>query len=100
MTEQATTGLETPHARPRATFDGTKTYGVFYRACKTSCVQNFMYAKVVLMQVRWMHTLSSHRRGRCKRMARGSVSAANTTNSDIPRLSVLVPGGAKQGAKS
>lgn len=27
--EQAITGRETPHARPSATFDGTKTYGTF-----------------------------------------------------------------------
>lgn len=29
VTEQAMTGLETPHARPRACFEGTNTYGTF-----------------------------------------------------------------------
>ena len=35
-------------------------------------------------------TLSSARSGRCSRISMGSVSAAITTNSEIPRLSVLV----------
>ena len=30
VTEQAITGLDTPHARPKATLEGTNTYGVFY----------------------------------------------------------------------
>ena len=33
VTEQAITGLETPHARPRATFEDTNTYGVFCITC-------------------------------------------------------------------
>ena len=36
------------------------------------------------------HTLSSARMGRCSRISSGSVSAAMTTNSEMPRLSVLV----------
>jgi len=63
VTEQAMMGRETPHARPRATFEGTKTYGTF---------------------------LSSHRSGKCMRISIGSVSAAITMNSEIPRLRVLV----------
>lgn len=47
----------------RTCFDGTKTYGTF---------------------------LSSHRRGRCSKISRGSVSAAMTMNSEIPRFNVLV----------
>ena len=57
------TGLVTPHARPRAALDGTNTYGTF---------------------------LSSASSGRCSRISIGSVSAAITTNSEMPRLSVLV----------
>ena len=63
VTEAAMTGRETPHARPSACLDGTKTYGTF---------------------------LSSASRGRWRRISRGSASAAMTTNSEIPRLSVLV----------
>ena len=36
------------------------------------------------------HTLSSARRGRCSKISMGSVSAAITTNSEMPRFSVLV----------
>jgi hypothetical protein len=36
------------------------------------------------------HTFSSQRRGRCKRISRGSVSAVRTMNSATPRLRVLV----------
>lgn len=56
------TGRDTPQARPRRILDDTNTYGVF---------------------------LSSHRRGKCRRIAKGSVSAANTMNSDMPRLRVF-----------
>ena len=63
VTEHAITGRETPQARPSATFDGTNTYGTF---------------------------LSSASRGRWRRISRGSVSAARTTNSEMPRLRVLV----------
>ena len=38
-----------------------------------------------------MRTLSSQRSGKCKRMARGTVSAAKTMKADKPRLRVLVP---------
>jgi len=57
------TGRDTPHARPSAALDGTNTYGTF---------------------------LSSASRGRWSRISIGSVSAAMTTNSEMPRLSVLV----------
>ena len=63
VTEQLMTGLETPHARPSACLEGTNTYGTF---------------------------LSSASRGRWRRISRGSVSAARTTNSEMPRLRVLV----------
>ena len=63
VTEHEMTGLDTPHARPSACLDGTKTYGTF---------------------------LSSARRGRWRRISSGSVSAARTTNSEMPRLSVFV----------
>ena len=40
VTEHEMTGLETPHARPSATLEGTKTYGTFYDdvACVCVCV--------------------------------------------------------------
>ena len=60
---QATTGRDTPHARPSAIFDGTKTYGTF---------------------------LSSHSSGRCSTISIGSTSAVITMNSQMPRLSVFV----------
>ena len=63
VTEIATTGLETPHARPNACLEGTKTYGTF---------------------------LSSHSNGRCSKISIGSVSAAMTINSEIPLFKVLV----------
>lgn len=44
-----------------------------------------------------MFTLSSARRGRCRRISMGSVSAAMTTNSEMPRFRVLVA--AKQTGK-
>lgn len=59
----AITGLVTPHARPRAAFDGTNTYGTF---------------------------LSSARRGKWSKISIGSVSAAMMTTSLIPLLRVLV----------
>jgi len=57
------TGRDTPHARPSACLDGTNTYGTF---------------------------LSSARSGRWSRISSGSVSAARTTNSEMPRFSVFV----------
>jgi len=77
------TGLETPHARPKAVksknicecdkyminsqykpcFDLIKTYGTF---------------------------LSSHNNGKCNKISRGSASAAQTMNSEIPLFNVLV----------
>ena len=63
VTEHEITGRETPHARPKACFEGTNTYGTF---------------------------LSSASRGRWSRISSGSVSAAKTTNSEIPRFKVLV----------
>jgi hypothetical protein len=63
VTEHAMTGRDTPHDRPSATLEGTETYGTF---------------------------LSSQSKGRCKRISRGSASAARTMNSEIPRLSVFV----------
>lgn len=48
------------------TLEGTKTYGTF---------------------------LSSHSRGRCSKISKGSASAAITMNSEIPRLSVFVAEG-------
>ena len=57
------TGRDTPHARPSATLEGTNTYGTF---------------------------LSSQRRGRCSKISIGSVSAAITMNSEMPRFSVFV----------
>lgn len=63
VTEHAMTGRETPHALPRACLLRMNTYGTF---------------------------LSSQRRGRCSKISRGSVSAAITTNSQIPRFKVLV----------
>lgn len=59
----AITGLETPHARPKAALLGTKTYGTF---------------------------LSSHKSGRCKTISMGSASAANIINSELFLLSDLV----------
>ena len=38
----------------------------------------------------WEHTLSSASSGRCSRISMGAVSAAMTTNSEMPRFSVLV----------
>ena len=63
VTEQLMTGRDTPQARPRATFEGTNTYGTF---------------------------LSSQRRGRWRRISRGSASAASTMNSAMPRFRVFV----------
>ena len=63
VTEAAMTGLDTPHARPSACLLGTNTYGTF---------------------------LSSANNGRCNKISNGSVSAARTTNSLIPRFSVFV----------
>jgi hypothetical protein len=59
----AMTALLTPQALPRAVLLGTYTYGQF---------------------------LSSATRGRCRRMARGAVSAARMISSAVPRLRVLV----------
>lgn len=59
----AMTARDTPLARPNATLLGTYTYGTF---------------------------LSSQRRGRWRRMARGEVSAARMMISAVPRLRVFV----------
>ncbi|GET87339.1 ribosomal protein S6, putative [Leishmania tarentolae] len=59
----ATTLRDTCDARPSAVLDGTKTYGTF---------------------------LSSHKRGRCRRISIGFVSPANTIRSAIPRFKALV----------
>ena len=37
-----------------------------------------------------IHTLSSHSKGKCSTISKGSASAANTINSDIPLFKVLV----------
>jgi hypothetical protein len=37
-------------------------------------------------------TFSSHRRGKWRRISRGSVSAVKTMNSETPRFNVLVAG--------
>lgn len=63
ITEHAMTGRDTPQARPKATFDSTKTYGTF---------------------------LSSQRRGKWSKISNGSVSAAITMNWEIPLFKVLV----------
>src|ERR1700733_11392987 len=77
------TGLETLHARPRAAFDGTKTYGTF-------CIEIRIRRELVELYVWNKCTFSSHRRGKWRRISRGSVSAVRTMNSETPRLSVLV----------
>jgi len=78
--EAAMTDRETPHARPRACFEGTNTYCTFCEKGK-NCSGKRTIAEV---------TLSSHNSGRCSKMARGSVSAARMMRSEMPRLSVLV----------
>lgn len=57
------TDLDTPHARPKATFEGTNTYGTF---------------------------LSSHKSGKCIKISIGSASPAQTMNSVMPRFNVFV----------
>lgn len=57
------TALETPQALPRAVLEGTYTYGTF---------------------------LSSHKSGRCSKIASGAVSAARTIISDVPLFKVFV----------
>ena len=63
VTDAEITGLETPHARPSACFEGTNTYGTF---------------------------LSSANKGKCNKISSGSVSAARTMNSQIPLFKVFV----------
>lgn len=63
VTEQEITGLDTPHALPNACLDLMNTYGTF---------------------------LSSHSKGRCNKISKGSASAAITINSDIPLFNVFV----------
>ena len=99
VTEQEITGRDTPQARPSATLDGTKMYGTF---CARWCgAQNNQSLRVGLPRS-WRcpntrppapyRTLSSQSSGRWSRMARGSVSAASTMNSEMPRFNVLVAG--------
>ena len=83
---QAMTARETPQARPRASLLFTKTYGTF---CDREIYHSEQKVCGAPTTIR-IATLSSQRRGRCRRISRGLASAASTTNSEMPRFSVLV----------